>query len=130
MNMVRAGVVAHPSEWLHSGYHEIQTPPKRYSIIDHQALMKLGGFQDMKSLQQAHQKWISTHIKQRHYERQSLWSDSVAVGSERYVENIQAALGTRAKGRKCQSENDHYILKEPEAAYGVRFTSKMDALSD
>ena len=59
-----------------------------------------------------------------------LWCDSVAVGSERYVENIQAALGTRAKGRKCQSENDHYILKEPEAAYGVRFTSKMDALSD
>jgi putative transposase len=34
LNMVRAGVVKHPSEWLQSGFNEIQSPPKRYQIID------------------------------------------------------------------------------------------------
>ena len=30
MNMVRAGVVSHPSEWGESGFHEIQSPPQRH----------------------------------------------------------------------------------------------------
>lgn len=38
LNMVRAGVVNHPSEWKWSGYHEIQHPKDRYRLIDHNAL--------------------------------------------------------------------------------------------
>ena len=30
LNMVRAGVVSHPSEWEMNGYNEIQSPPERY----------------------------------------------------------------------------------------------------
>ena len=40
LNMVRAGVVQHLSEYNVSGYNEIQNPPKRYSIIDRVALRK------------------------------------------------------------------------------------------
>lgn len=54
MNMVRAGVVSHPEEWSHSGYQEIQAPPKRYSMIDIHALMELGGFHHLMTLQKAH----------------------------------------------------------------------------
>ncbi len=32
LNMVRAGVVNHPSGWEMSGYNEIQNPPERYSV--------------------------------------------------------------------------------------------------
>ena len=42
LNMLRAGAVAHPSHWQVSGYHEIQHPPSRYRIIDHQALIVTG----------------------------------------------------------------------------------------
>ncbi len=38
LNMVRAGVVTHPKDWLQGGYIEIQNPPSRYSIINLQAL--------------------------------------------------------------------------------------------
>ncbi len=41
LNMVRAGVVDHPSQWPHCGYHEIQNPPQRYRIIDRAALAAL-----------------------------------------------------------------------------------------
>ncbi len=32
--MVRAGVVAHPSDWPDGGCREIQHPPRRYRVID------------------------------------------------------------------------------------------------
>ncbi len=54
MNMVRAGVVRHPAKWAHGGYREIQQPPKRYRIIDIPALMELGGFNDIATMQQQH----------------------------------------------------------------------------
>ena len=41
LNMVRAGVVKHPADWAWSGYGEIQSPPKRYRVIDQRSLMEL-----------------------------------------------------------------------------------------
>ena len=41
VNMVRAGVVKHPSEWAFSGYNEIQKPRQRYALIDDAGLMNL-----------------------------------------------------------------------------------------
>jgi len=38
LNMVRAGIVRHPSEWDMNGYNEIQEPSARYGVIDHQEL--------------------------------------------------------------------------------------------
>ena len=46
LNMVRAGVVKHPSEWKESGYNEIMNPPKRYSLIDQTRLENILGFSD------------------------------------------------------------------------------------
>ena len=46
LNMVRAGVVSHPSEWPFNGYNEIQDPPQRYSVIDRERLMGLLGIDD------------------------------------------------------------------------------------
>jgi len=34
LNMVRAGVVSHPSEWGFGGYGEIRAPRERYSRIN------------------------------------------------------------------------------------------------
>jgi putative transposase len=38
LNMVRAGVVNHPAQWKWSGFNEIQSPKRRYRIIDHHRL--------------------------------------------------------------------------------------------
>ena len=57
MNMVRAGVVKHPAEWVHGGYREIQQPPRRYRIIDTPVLMDLGGFNDIATMQQQLRQW-------------------------------------------------------------------------
>ncbi len=49
LNMVRTGVVRHPSDWEFSGYNEIQKPRQRYRIIDNDALMNMFQFSDMDS---------------------------------------------------------------------------------
>lgn len=38
LNMVRAGVVGHPSSWPFCGYNEIQKPRKKNVIIDYERL--------------------------------------------------------------------------------------------
>jgi len=44
LNMVRAGVVNHPSEWPFCGYNEIQEPKKKKVLINYQELTSLLGF--------------------------------------------------------------------------------------
>ena len=46
LNMVRAGVVRHPGEWMYGWYHEIQNPKQRYSLINRQKLTALLGIKD------------------------------------------------------------------------------------
>lgn len=43
LNMVRAGVVSHPSQWPFSGYSEIQEPQPKNILIDYEKLMELLG---------------------------------------------------------------------------------------
>ena len=58
LNMVRAGVVNHPSEWAFSGFNEIQCPRERYSLIDYKGLKNLLGFGSGHELAVAYCGWI------------------------------------------------------------------------
>ena len=63
LNMVRAGVVEHPSEWGFCGYNEIQAPSERYALIDYEGLRGLLGFKSMHDLAEAYRGWIEESIK-------------------------------------------------------------------
>jgi putative transposase len=128
MDMVRAGVVSHPEEWSHSGYQEIQAPPKRYSMIDIHALMELGGFHHLETLQKAHREWVTAELQNDKRKRQAYWTESVAVGSEQYLIDIQDALGASATSKACKTEGEVFILKEPEMAYSSHFIVEKDGL--
>jgi putative transposase len=43
LNMVRTGIVAHPSQWPFCGYNEIQKPRKKNVLINYDKLMELFG---------------------------------------------------------------------------------------
>ena len=44
LNMVRANVVSHPSEWPFCGYREIQKPRRKNVLIAYEKLAELAGF--------------------------------------------------------------------------------------
>jgi putative transposase len=77
-NMVRAGVVEHPVKWVSSGYHEIQQPRKRYSVIDLPGLVALCGFSKLVDFQQAHRQWVEEALRNG-----SAVRDRTVVGSGR-----------------------------------------------
>jgi putative transposase len=101
LNMVRAGVVKHPAEWPFGGYCEIQQPPKRYKLIDQEALVKkCGGSGGTEEFRQTYKNWVNESLNDRPAKREPVWSESIAVGSERFIETIMKKLGYLANGRK------------------------------
>ena len=129
MNMVRAGVVNHPSEWPFSGYNEIQVPPDRYSLIDRYGLMAACNLQSDEQLRQEHGQWIEEAISTGSKLRQPEWTESIAVGSKTFIEGIQEKLKPIAKGRKMRKSSEHYQLRETPTAYNARFGGEKGSLS-
>ena len=130
LNMVRAGVVKQPSEWLHSGYCEIQQPPGRYSIINLAELMNICGFSELEKLQDSCRHWVAEELANDMVRRESSWTESIAVGSKKYIEMIQEELGLRAKDRQCIGKGDRYQLKEALPTYAIDFDVEMVRLSE
>jgi len=50
------------------------------------------------------------------------WTESIAVGSERFVQRVQQTPELPVKGHKVREGADHYGLREPAAAYDALFT--------
>lgn len=91
LNMVRAGVVEHPSQWDATGYHDIQCPPRRYSIIDCDALCSLTGSASMDVLQCRHSAWIVYELSSGCLQREPRWTDHPAVGPDEFLAQLQGA---------------------------------------
>jgi len=119
LNMVRAKVVAHPGEWPFSGYYELQQPRQRFrnQLVDADILMSFLGMSDMKHLRDARAEWVDSECRSGPMERDPMWTESVAVGSEGYVEGIKEKLGGKVKGRSVQGANGIYFLQEETKAY-------------
>ena len=117
MNMIRAGVVAHPSQWAHSGYHEIQSPPLRYALVNQQKLIALSGAVDGGHLRVMHRKWVDQAIADDKHARDSSWSHTVAVGSPGFVVGVKEVMRYEGVGRNVQPAGENHILREPEKAF-------------
>ncbi len=117
LNMVRAGVVEHPSEWGFGGYNEIQAPRERYALIDYDGLRALLNFSAMYELAAAYCGWIEESLKKGSHYRDERWTESIAVGSEAFVMATKEKLGFRAKGREVIGGDGSYELKESPAPY-------------
>jgi putative transposase len=128
INMVRAGVVNHPLEWRESGYFEIEYPKRRYRIIDYDALAALLSLKSVKELQKSQREWIGEAIERRRFEREPKWTESLAVGSENFVEKIKEQLDIRAKSRTIEKSDNEFILSEDDISYNALFGIKNTAL--
>ncbi len=115
--MVRAGVVSHPSKWPFGGYDEIQKPRRKYMLIAHQKLVDLSGFESYDVFRKAHKELVDESLSDCSNSRQAAWSESVAVGSQDFVETIKGKLGIRAKGRKVLEKEGKYQLREEVQTY-------------
>ena len=129
LNMVRAGVVGHPSEWAFCGYNEIQSPPQRYSIIDRKRLMELVGIGVGDELSRTHTGWVDEILRSGKTARESKWTESVAVGNMQFIGTVREKLGIRAAGRDIIRSGAGHELREPGVSYSYDFGVKNGTLS-
>ena len=121
LNMVRAGVVNHPSEWPFCGYNEIQDPRRRYFLIDQESLMDLFNTKSMDEFRKAYRGFVEDALQKQGCGRDSRWTESIAVGSEAFVRATKEKLGIKAVGREVMGGNGSYELRESEVSYEANF---------
>jgi putative transposase len=129
LNMVRAGVVRHPNEWIYGEYHEIQNPKQRYSLVNRQKLAELLGIKDNDQLSKYHRNWVEEVLKNGSNQRESEWTESIAVGDKEFIVETKAKLGAKAIGRRELESDEGYELREPQNPYTPLFTTENSALS-
>jgi putative transposase len=123
-NMVRAGVVTHPSMWPFCGYHEIRKPRKKNVLIQYDTLRALLGMNSYKSMRNQYTGWIEDSIRNREIKRDEKWTNSIAVGSKSFVDKLKSRLIGVAAGRKVKQSGDGYALQEPVTPYIANFEAK------
>ena len=123
-NMVRAGVVSHPSMWSFSGYNEIQEPRRKNILIDYKKLQWLIGSGSYDQLKSSHRGSVDEYLGNGAEGRQDEWTDSIAVGSKSFIEKVKALLGFKAKGRDVMEGDEGYHLREEAAPYTALFRAE------
>ena len=84
----------------------------------------------LEKFQVEHRAWIVAELAKDSIQRESQWTESLAVGTQSYIEKIKDGLGARFKHRECVDVEGYYQLKEPLVAYVADFHPKMDVLSE
>ena len=123
-NMVRAGVVSHPSMWPFSGYNEIQEPLRKNVLIDYERVQRLLGAGTYDQLRRSHKGWVEEYLRGWGKFRKGEWTDSIAVGSRPFVEKVKSLLGFRAKGRDVIEGGEGYQVREGPTPYNALFGSE------
>ena len=123
LNMVRAGVVQHPVDWVHGRYFEIQKPKQRYTLIDRQKLAAMLGINDSE-LSEYHRKWVEEVLKNGSNQRDAKWTQSIADGDKEFVVETKTKLGAKAIGRRKMKNIEGYELRESQNPYNRVFDPK------
>jgi len=68
-------------------------------------------------------------LSSHNHVREGMWTESIAVGSEGFVEATREKLRIRAKGRRVFEEDGTYQLREPAKPYKGHFDLENSVLS-
>ena len=112
LNMVRAGVVEHPSQWRHSGYAETLTPRSRYQRLDLEILSALMGAASVESHCRHRAAWVDTQLSDSELVRNPVWTETVAVGNYEFVDEIHSQLKTKNPRRKVVVNEEECCLRD------------------
>lgn len=119
--MVRTGKITNPSQWYWCGYNEIQKPRRKNILIAYEKFSELAGYDSFELFQAAHRKWINASLTNCENKRQSQLTESIAVGSNKFVNKSFLRLGSLAKGRKIIEAEQAFQIREEMEPYNTLF---------
>jgi len=123
LNMVRAGAVKQAGDWAWGGYAELQRPKRRGGRLDYDGLCELLRCESIGELQRARASWIEQRLEEpRRLERESAWTESLAVGTFSFALGLQRRWAGAHPGRRTIETCSGYAVQEPISAYRVQAT--------
>jgi putative transposase len=117
LNMVRAGVICHPSEWPWCGYQELVGKRERFRLLEIDRLVDLLGLSDRESLAEIHGKRIVEAISAGRLNREKIWTESIAVGSEAFLREIALKNKIRKKLIMARTGDGSWCVREDHTRY-------------
>ena len=124
LNMIRAGIIKHPKEWKTCGYQDINHPAARKTISDLQILVQLFNLNTVDELKTQYNQWLENRRYDGFLAHDDKWSQSIAVGSKSFIDEVSGKLGKKVKYREMVGKDDSYILREPNSDYNTHFNIK------
>ena len=122
LNMVRAGVVSHPREWVQCGYDELVGRRQRYRLLQVEDLASRTGFGSVKEFQEFYSESIEARLAANAGSRESHWTESLAVGDREFVQGLTSEYSRRLKFVTAQAPGNTWHIREEHAAYGAENT--------
>jgi putative transposase len=119
LNMVRAGVVGHPREWPWCGYDELVGERRKFLVLDRDKLLALTEAGSAAELASNHLAMIAKALEARRLQREAQWTDSIAVGSQEFVNGVAERNEWRAKLEIRPGEGDAWLVREAGEPYGL-----------
>jgi hypothetical protein len=117
LNAVRAGIVEHPRQWRFCGYNEIMRQKQRYTLVNMVRLLELVEIRSREEFWRFYTGLIDRSIADGDLRREKKWSESIAVGSEKFVEGLHARLGIESNRIKIVQSDQDYLLREKKISY-------------
>ena len=129
LNMVRAGVVKHPSEWPQSGHLELAGIRKRYRIINQKRLL-----QSLMMSEELFLPWytktLNKKLQERELGRAEYWRQKrkpLAIGSRDWIKQIAKQIDTSDTHTiiRASEIDEHYestntmIIKDEQTPYSI-----------
>lgn len=111
LNMVRAGVVKHPAEWPWGSYQEWAGVRRRYRVIQQAECLSLCGAANAEAFRSQYERLIEDRLA-RDMVREPEWTESIAVGSRAFVEEIAPTILSRQQLERVPCGADAWVLRE------------------
>jgi putative transposase len=92
MNMVRAGVVSHPSQWVGGAYAELTDPPERGRLIDRQRLCWCLECVSEPQFAEWYERTLRDECARAGRGRESYWTEAAAVGGREWIGALASRL--------------------------------------
>jgi len=117
LNMVRAGVVRHPEEWDWCGYRELIGERRRYRMLDMTEVLRMHGGIAQQAFAENYRAGIHEAIRRGELSRQPIWTESIAVGDESFVQRIGRQTRNRVEYEVHTDGTGSWALREQTGAY-------------
>jgi putative transposase len=82
----------------------------------------------MEELKRSYRDWVEKSVAGQGGNRESRWTESIAVGSKAFVERTKAELSIKAIGREAMEADGVYELREGDVSYNPDFAGEKSGL--